>query len=76
MLQFNMSDIIKLSNALRKLWKTIFILCKEIIVSLFSNFSKFLEDYISYGVNSGSDPGKIDEINKEVLPLIRLFERK
>ncbi|KAL7987540.1 hypothetical protein Chor_006459 [Crotalus horridus] len=37
---------------------------------------KFLEDYISYGVKSGSDPAKIAEINKELLPLIRLFERK
>ncbi|XP_015678298.1 HEAT repeat-containing protein 1 [Protobothrops mucrosquamatus] len=37
---------------------------------------KFLEDYISYGVKNGSDPGKIAEINKELLPLIRHFERK
>ncbi|KAG8123551.1 hypothetical protein E2320_019037 [Naja naja] len=37
---------------------------------------KFLEAYISYGVRSVSDPGKIAEINKELLPLIRLFERK
>ncbi|XP_032071186.1 HEAT repeat-containing protein 1 [Thamnophis elegans] len=36
---------------------------------------KFLEDYISYGVKNGSEINKA-EINKEVLPLIRLFERK
>uniref|UniRef100_A0A670XSS6 HEAT repeat-containing protein 1 n=1 Tax=Pseudonaja textilis TaxID=8673 RepID=A0A670XSS6_PSETE len=35
--------------------------------------AKFLEAYISYGV---SDPDKTAEINKELLPLIRLFERK
>ncbi|XP_061480551.1 HEAT repeat-containing protein 1 isoform X2 [Rhineura floridana] len=37
---------------------------------------KFLEGYISYGVECDSDPGKMAEINKELLPLIRLFERK
>uniref|UniRef100_A0A670I6A9 HEAT repeat-containing protein 1 n=1 Tax=Podarcis muralis TaxID=64176 RepID=A0A670I6A9_PODMU len=37
---------------------------------------KFLEGYISYGVESDSDPGKMAEMNKQLLPLIRLFERK
>ncbi|XP_007435093.1 HEAT repeat-containing protein 1 isoform X1 [Python bivittatus] len=37
---------------------------------------KLLEDYISYGVKSDSDLAKIAEINKELLPVIRLFERK
>ncbi|XP_053156079.1 HEAT repeat-containing protein 1 [Hemicordylus capensis] len=37
---------------------------------------KFLEDYISYGAEDDSDPVKMAEINKELLPLIRLFERK
>ncbi|CAI5770584.1 repeat-containing 1 [Podarcis lilfordi] len=37
---------------------------------------KFLEGYVSYGVESDSDPGKMAEMNKQLLPLIRLFERK
>ncbi|XP_062980420.1 HEAT repeat-containing protein 1 isoform X2 [Elgaria multicarinata webbii] len=37
---------------------------------------KFLEYYISYGADCDSDPGKMAVLNKELLPLIRLFERK
>ncbi|XP_054850338.1 HEAT repeat-containing protein 1 [Eublepharis macularius] len=36
----------------------------------------FLEDYVSCGVLSDSDPTTMEEINKELLPIIRLFERK
>uniref|UniRef100_A0A670I683 HEAT repeat-containing protein 1 n=1 Tax=Podarcis muralis TaxID=64176 RepID=A0A670I683_PODMU len=50
--------------------------CKVIIYSFSYRFSKFLEGYISYGVESDSDPGKMAEMNKQLLPLIRLFERK
>ncbi|KAJ7342282.1 hypothetical protein JRQ81_010011 [Phrynocephalus forsythii] len=37
---------------------------------------KFLEQYILYGLECDSDMDKMAEINKEILPLIRLFERK
>ncbi|XP_044275805.1 HEAT repeat-containing protein 1 [Varanus komodoensis] len=37
---------------------------------------KFLEYYISYGAESDSDPAEMIPVNKELLPLIRLFERK
>ncbi|XP_042312567.1 HEAT repeat-containing protein 1 [Sceloporus undulatus] len=37
---------------------------------------KFLEEYISCGTECDGDPTKMTEINKELLPLIRLFERK
>nr|XP_056709237.1 HEAT repeat-containing protein 1 [Euleptes europaea] len=36
----------------------------------------FLKHYVSYGVVSDSDPAAMAEINTELLPLIRLFERK
>ncbi|XP_077201538.1 HEAT repeat-containing protein 1 [Paroedura picta] len=36
----------------------------------------FLEDYVSYGMVSNSDPATMAEINTALLPLIRLFERK
>ncbi|KAH0622511.1 hypothetical protein JD844_024882 [Phrynosoma platyrhinos] len=37
---------------------------------------KFLEEYISCGAECDGDPSRMTEINKELLPLIRLFERK
>uniref|UniRef100_A0A6J0T712 HEAT repeat-containing protein 1 n=1 Tax=Pogona vitticeps TaxID=103695 RepID=A0A6J0T712_9SAUR len=37
---------------------------------------KFLKEYISYGLECDSDSDKMAEINKELLSLIRLFERK
>nr|XP_016854661.1 PREDICTED: HEAT repeat-containing protein 1 [Anolis carolinensis] len=36
----------------------------------------FLEKYISCGTEFVADPARMTEINKELLPLIRLFERK
>uniref|UniRef100_A0A8D2JC74 HEAT repeat-containing protein 1 n=1 Tax=Varanus komodoensis TaxID=61221 RepID=A0A8D2JC74_VARKO len=41
-----------------------------------SAYNKFLEYYISYGAESDSDPAEMIPVNKELLPLIRLFERK
>uniref|UniRef100_A0A803SR23 HEAT repeat-containing protein 1 n=1 Tax=Anolis carolinensis TaxID=28377 RepID=A0A803SR23_ANOCA len=40
------------------------------------HFSTFLEKYISCGTEFVADPARMTEINKELLPLIRLFERK
>ncbi|CAM5101904.1 unnamed protein product [Eretmochelys imbricata] len=37
---------------------------------------KFLEEFISYGVENESDSTKMAVLNKQLLPLIRLLERK
>nr|XP_032630936.1 HEAT repeat-containing protein 1 [Chelonoidis abingdonii] len=37
---------------------------------------KFLEEFISYGVENECDSTKMDLLNKQLLPLIRLLERK
>ncbi|XP_019382662.1 PREDICTED: HEAT repeat-containing protein 1 isoform X1 [Gavialis gangeticus] len=37
---------------------------------------KFLEEFISYGMENASEPTKMEVLSKKLLPLIRLFERK
>lgn len=49
---------------------------KNMAVSFICNFSKFLEEFISCGTETESNPTKMAALNQKVLPLIRLLERK
>uniref|UniRef100_A0A8C3PX82 HEAT repeat-containing protein 1 n=1 Tax=Chrysolophus pictus TaxID=9089 RepID=A0A8C3PX82_CHRPC len=53
--------------------------CRPLKIMTFSSicyFSKFLEEFVSYGTEIESDPAKMAAISQKLLPLIRLLERK
>uniref|UniRef100_A0A669P3G0 HEAT repeat-containing protein 1 n=1 Tax=Phasianus colchicus TaxID=9054 RepID=A0A669P3G0_PHACC len=49
---------------------------KIMTFSFICYFSKFLEEFVSYGTEIESDPAKMAAISQKLLPFIRLLERK